>query len=99
MNDNMAAGALEVVRDDPAFADILSYGVDGTAEAVLLIKDGVMTSTTLQSAYDLAENILATTDKLLRGVEDQIDINIDTPMVNSDNVDQYIEMHERAGAL
>jgi len=99
MNDNMAAGALEVVRDDPAYSDILSYGVDGTAEAVLLIRDGVMTSTTLQSAYDLAENILATVDKLLRGVEDQIDIDIDTPMVNSDNVDQYIEMHERAGAL
>ena len=99
MNDNMAAGALEVVRDDPKFEDILSYGVDGTAEAVLLIKEGVMTSTTLQSAYDLAENLLATTDKLLRGVEDQIDINIDTPMVNSENVDQYIEMHERAGAL
>lgn len=99
MNDNMAAGALEVVRDDPEFEDILSYGVDGTAEAVLLIRDGVMTSTTLQSAYALADNLLETSDKLLRGVEDQIDINIGTPMVNSENVDQYIEMHERAGNL
>jgi inositol transport system substrate-binding protein len=99
MNDNMAAGALEVVRDDPEFEDILSYGVDGTAEAVLLIRDEVMTSTTLQSAYALADNLLETSDKLLRGVEDQIDINIGTPMVNSENVDQYIEMHERAGNL
>ena len=29
MNDNMAAGALEIVRDNVRFADILSYGVGG----------------------------------------------------------------------
>jgi len=54
MNDNMCAGALEVVKNDAKYADILSYGVDGTAEACLLIKEGRMTSTCLQSAYDLA---------------------------------------------
>ena len=99
MNDNMAAGALEVVKDNPQFDGILAYGVDGTAEAALLIKDGLMTSTTLQSAYDLAENLLAVSHKLLTGEEDQIDIDINCPMVNMDNVDQYIEMHKRAGAL
>ncbi len=31
MNDNMCAGALEVVKGDDRFANILSYGVDGTA--------------------------------------------------------------------
>ncbi len=99
MNDNMCAGALEVVKDDPKFDDILAYGVDGTAEATLLIKDGLMTSTCLQSAYALAENLLATSHKLLTGEEDQIDIDIDCPLVNKDNVDEYIEMHKRAGAL
>lgn len=99
MNDNMAAGALEVVKDDAKFKDILAYGVDGTAEAVLLIKDGLMTSTCLQSAYDLAEALLDTTNKLLTGTEKQIDIDIDCPLINSDNVEEYIEMHKRAGAL
>ena len=99
MNDNMAAGALEIVKDNPKFSNILAYGVDGTAEACLLIKDGLMTSTTLQSAYDLAENLLSVSHKLLTGEETQIDIDINCPMVNSDNVDQYIEMHKRAGAL
>ena len=99
MNDNMAAGALEIVKDNPQFNDILSYGVDGTAEAVLLIKNGTMTSTTLQSAYALAEKLLSVSHKLLTGEEKQIDIDIDNPIVNVDNVDEYIEMHKKAGAL
>lgn len=99
MNDNMAAGALEVVKDNPKFSNILAYGVDGTAEAVLLIKDGKMTATSLQSAYDLATALLDTSHKLLTGEETQIDIDIDCPIITIDNVDQYIEMHKKAGAI
>lgn len=99
MNDNMAAGALEVVKGNPKFADILAYGVDGTAEAVLLIKEGLMTSTCLQSAYALAELLLSSADKLLSGEETQIDVDIDNPLVTKENVDQYIEMHKKAGAI
>ena len=99
MNDNMAAGALEVIKDNANFANILSYGVDGTAEAVLLIKDGKMTSTSLQSAYALAEALLSSTNKLLLGEETQIDIDIDCPLITIDNVDEFIEMHKKAGAI
>ena len=99
MNDNMAAGALEIVKDNAQFADILSYGVDGTAEAVLLIKEGRMTSTTLQDAYALAELNISTVHKLLTGAERTIDVDIGNPMVNIDNVDEYLTLHERAGAL
>ncbi|GAB6109131.1 sugar ABC transporter substrate-binding protein [Fusibacter bizertensis] len=99
MNDNMAAGALEVIKDNAKFANILAYGVDGTAEACLLIKDGKLTSTSLQSAYALAEGLLDTANKLLTGQETQIDIDIDCPLITLDNVDQYIEMHKKAGAI
>lgn len=99
MNDNMAAGALEVVKDNPKFANILAYGVDGTAEACLLIKEGKMTATSLQSAYDLATALLDTSHKLLTGEEEKIDIDIDCPIITSENVDEYIEMHKRAGAI
>lgn len=99
MNDNMAAGALEAVKDNADYASILAYGVDGTAEACLLIKEGKMTSTSLQSAYDLASTILSTLDKLLTGQETQIDTDIDCPLITQDNVDQYIEMHKKAGAI
>ena len=99
MNDNMAAGALEVVKNNSKFANILAYGVDGTAEACLLIKDGKMTSTSLQSAYDLATALLDTSNKLLTGEKDQIDIDIDCPLITKDNVDKYIEMHKKSGAI
>jgi inositol transport system substrate-binding protein len=54
MNDNMAAGALEAVKGSGKPFP-LAYGVDGTAEACLKIQSGEMTSTSLQSAYALAE--------------------------------------------
>ena len=100
MNDNMCAGALEVVKDMDEYSDILSYGVDGTAEACLLIKDGRMTSTCLQSAFDLATNLLATVNTLLTDENaGQIDIDIDCPLVNADNVDEYIAMYKEVGFI
>jgi len=99
MNDNMCAGALEVVKGDDKYADILAYGVDGTAEACLLIEEGRMTSTCLQSAYDLADLILETAHKLLTGEETQIDTDIGNPLVTSENVQDYIDMHKKAGAI
>ncbi|MBN1972072.1 MAG: sugar ABC transporter substrate-binding protein [Sedimentisphaerales bacterium] len=99
MNDNMCAGAIEAIKNNPRYRDTLSYGVDGTAEACLLIQKGAMTATCLQSAYDLAAKILDTTNKLLTGAEKQIDTNIDCPLITKENVQEYIEMHRKAGAI
>jgi inositol transport system substrate-binding protein len=99
MNDNMAAGALEVVKDNPEFDDMLAYGVDGTAEACLLIQDGLMTSTCLQSAIDLADLNMATVHKLLTGEETQIDTDIDAVLINADNVAEYVEMYKANGQI
>ena len=99
MNDNMAAGALEAVKGNSKFNNLLVYGVDGTAEACLLIKEGKMTSTCMQSAYDLSEKILETVNKLVNKEATQIDTDIDNPLVTKDNVDQYIEMYKKTGAI
>lgn len=99
MNDNMAAGAIEVVKNNPKYKGIFSYGVDGTAEACLLIKNGQMTSTCLQSAYALAAKILDTSEKLVNGKSGQINVDIDAPLVTKANVDTYIAMHKKAGAI
>jgi inositol transport system substrate-binding protein len=99
MNDNMCAGALEVVKDNDKFKNILAYGVDGTAEACLLIKEGRMTSTCMQNAFELAEKILETGNKLLTGQEKQIDTDIGNPLITKDNVDQYIDILKKSGAI
>jgi inositol transport system substrate-binding protein len=99
MNDNMAAGALEVVKDDPKFDKMLAYGVDGTAEAMLLIQSGRMTSTALQNAYDLAAKNISVAHDLVTGKITQIDTDIDCPLVTKDNVAQFIEIHKKSGAI
>jgi inositol transport system substrate-binding protein len=99
MNDNMAAGAIEVVKDNPKYTHMLAYGVDGTAEAMLLIKNGKMTSTCLQNANELAEKLLDSSNKLLTGAEKEINVDIGNPLVNKDNVDQYIEILKKSGTI
>lgn len=99
MNDNMAAGALEAVSGDSNFDDVLAYGVDGTPEALLLIRDGLMTATTLQSAGDLAALNLKTVHDLLTGAEDEVHTDIEAPLIDSSNVDEYITIYEDAGLL
>lgn len=96
MNDNMTAGALEVVSDP---SKILSYGVDGTAEAALLIQDGKMTSTCLQSAIDLAKLNLESVHKLLTGEEKQIDVDIEEVLITKDNASQFVDMYKERGLI
>ena len=99
MNDNMCAGALEAIKGNSNYSKILSYGVDGTAEACLLIKDGKMTSTCLQNAYTLAEKVMATAHDLLTGKEKKVETRIDCPLITKDNVQQYIDMYKKTGDI
>ena len=99
MNDNMCAGALEVVSGKPEFAEVLAYGVDGTAEACLLIQEGKMTSTALQSAIDLAKLNMEIVNSLLTGEETQVDVDIPAPLINKDNADEYVEMYTSRGLI
>lgn len=99
MNDNMCAGALEVVSGKPEYADCFAYGVDGTAEACLLIAEGKMTSTGLQSAIDLAQLNLESVHKLLTGEETVINVDIPAPLINKDNAQEFIDMYTSRGLI
>ncbi|GMO15129.1 MAG: hypothetical protein Pg6A_01140 [Termitinemataceae bacterium] len=100
MNDNMASGALEAVKGRQDFANMLVFGVDGTAEAALLIQDGVMTSTSFQNAYELARTTMRIVGDILSGKSTAIEnVDIDCPLITKENVQELIETHKRAGAL
>lgn len=99
MNDNMCAGALEVVSGKPEFAEVLAYGVDGTAEACLLVAEGKMTSTALQSAIDLAELNMKAVHDLLTGAETQVDVDIPAPLISKDNAQEYVDMYTERGLI
>jgi len=99
MNDNMAAGALEVVQGNAKFDNLLAYGVDGTPEALLLIQSGRMTSTCLQAPYDLAELLMFSAEKLYLGTAAQIDMDIGNPLITKENVEKFIAIFKEAGLL
>ena len=99
MNDNMAAGALEVVKGNAMYDDMLAYGVDGTAEACLLIQDGKMTATCLQSAIDLAALNMETVHKLLTGEETQIDTDIAEVLITAENATEFVDMYKERGQI
>jgi inositol transport system substrate-binding protein len=99
MNDNMCAGALEVVGGKPEFEGVFAYGVDGTAEALLLIADGKMTSTGLQSAIDLAKLNIEIVNKLLTGEETEVHVDIPAPLIDKSNVQEYIEIYTALGLI
>jgi oligopeptide transport system substrate-binding protein len=99
MNDDMCVGALEAIKGNAAYDNTLAFGVDGTAEALLLIKEGRMTSTCMQNAYELAEHICEATKTLLEGSEKQINATIGTPLVTAENVDEYIALLAKSGAI
>ena len=107
MNDNMAAGAIEAIRENKDYfnedgtANFLAYGVDGTAQGCLLIKEGLLTSTALQSAADLAEKNLEYAEKVVNGEMEVTDVNdyVDAPEINADNVDDYIQIYIDNGEL
>lgn len=106
MNDNMAAGAIEAIRENSDYvadgkAKFLAYGVDGTAQGCLLIKEGLLTCTALQSAADLAAKNMEYADKVLKGEMKVTEVNdfVDAPEINAENVEEYIQMYVDNGEI
>lgn len=99
MNDNMASGALEAVKSKPAFKKILSYGVDGTPEATLMIASGAMTATALQNAQELAQLNMKAVHELLTGTKKTVNVNIGNPLITKDNAQKYVDLYKKAGLI
>jgi inositol transport system substrate-binding protein len=112
MNDMMATGAIEAAKNHPELKGMYVFGVDGTAQAALYIKDGSMTSTSFQNAYQLSTEVF----KIIKGIKDGtcgtknskegfVNEYIDCPLVTKDGtpggmkVDDLIAIHKRSGAL
>ena len=106
-NDNMAAGAIEAIRgnseyfDDDGNPNFLAYGVDGTAQGCLLVQEGVLTSTALQDAAEIADLCLYYANEVLQGNMDITEVNdyVSAPEINADNVDEYIQVYIDNGEI
>lgn len=107
MNDNMAAGAIEAVRNNTDYiaedgtSNFLAYGVDETAQGCLLIKEGLLTATALQDAGEIAELNMKYADAVLKGEMEYTEVNdyVDAPEINADNVDEFLQIYIDNGEL
>lgn len=107
MNDNMAAGAIEAVRNNTDYIaedgtpSFLAYGVDGTAQGCLLIKEGLLTATALQNAGEIAALNMSYAEKVLNGEMEYTEVNdyVDAPEINAENVDEFIQIYIDNGEL
>lgn len=97
--DAIALSFLEVVKDDPRFNNLLTYGVDGLAQGLLSIKDGKYTATVMQNAVELAELNMKAAHELLSGEKKVCEYNISAEFIDSSNIDEYLKMYVKNGLL
>ena len=67
----------------------------------MLIKEGLLTSTALQSASELAEKNMEYAEKVLNGEMEITEVNdyVDAPEINADNVEEYIQIYVDNGEI
>ncbi|HIV23479.1 MAG TPA: sugar ABC transporter substrate-binding protein [Candidatus Merdiplasma excrementigallinarum] len=107
MNDNMAAGAIEAVRNNTDYVNedgtpnFLAYGVDGTAQGCLLIKEGLLTATALQDASEIAKLNMEYAEKVLNGEMDVTEVSdfVEAPEINAENVDEFLQIYIDNGEI
>jgi len=86
---------------DDGKAKFLAYGVDGTAQGCLLIKEGLLTSTALQSAADLAKKNMEYASKVVKGELKVTEVNdhVEAPQINAENVNEYLKIYVENGEI
>lgn len=95
-NDNMALGIVEALRTANRMDDIIVTGTDATEEACDSIKSGELAMSVFQNADAQGYKAVEVAVKLALGEWDEGDFDIPYEMVDSSNVDQYIEMYKSA---
>lgn len=97
--DAIALSFQEVVKDDPRFKDLLTYGVDGLPHALLAVKDGKYTATVMQNCVDLATLNMKAAYELLTGQKTVCEYNISADFIDSSNIDEYLKRYVEYGLL
>ncbi|WP_343208088.1 sugar ABC transporter substrate-binding protein [Anaerolentibacter hominis] len=98
-DDIMLLGAVNAI-DAAGRRDEFSFlgGVDGLPEGCTAVKDGVTTCSVAQDAPAQAKAALDMVKQTLGGGE-QKDVEVETELITSDNVDKWLDIHKAAGNM
>lgn len=86
-NDEMAIGALQALGKNSN--KVLIAGVDGTPDALQMIKNGKMVATVFQDAQGQGEGAVQTAVKLANGQEVQKVVDIPYQLITKENYQQF----------
>ncbi|MEJ5113251.1 sugar ABC transporter substrate-binding protein [Erwinia billingiae] len=92
-NDEMAIGALQALGKNDGH--ILVAGVDGTPDALQMIKNGKMVATVFQDAKGQGEGAVKTAVKLANGEKVQKIVDIPFQLITKDNYEKFTSMNQK----
>lgn len=88
--DDMAFGAYEAIQMAGKEGQVKIFAIDGTAEGIQAVKDGIFEAEVQQNAKAYAVDALEITSALLKGEEAE-SMNLESDLVTPDNVDDFLE--------
>ncbi len=92
-NDEMAIGAIQALGKNDKH--ILVAGVDGTPDALQMIKNGKMVASVFQDAKGQGEGAVQTAVKLVKGEKVQKIVDIPFQLITKDNYTKYTSMNQK----
>ncbi|MCZ4060787.1 sugar ABC transporter substrate-binding protein [Pantoea sp. LMR881] len=92
-NDEMAIGALQALGKNPN--KILIAGVDGTPDALQMLKNGKIVATVFQDAKGQGEGAVQTAVKLAKGEKVQKVVDIPYQLITKDNMEQFVNRNQK----
>ncbi len=89
LNDPAALGAIAALQEVNKLEKVMVYGVDGTPEAKVLVKDGFMMGTVAQYPKKMAKKAVESAYHLLNGETNLAEEKIEVNLIQKENVDHY----------
>lgn len=89
INDPTALGIVAVLKAADLVGKVYVYGVDGSPDAKLAIKEGSMRTTAAQSPVSMAKLTKEVTEKFMKGEKPENLTLIPTFIIDKNNVDKY----------
>ncbi|MBV4365296.1 sugar ABC transporter substrate-binding protein [Erwinia phyllosphaerae] len=92
-NDEMAIGALQALGKNDNH--VLVAGVDGTPDALQMIKNGKMVATVFQDAKGQGEGAVQTAVKLAKGETVEKDVDIPFQLITKENMAKFTSLNQK----
>ena len=92
-NDEMAIGALQALGSNPKH--ILIAGVDGTPDALQMLKNGKMIATIFQDAKGQGEGAVDAAVKLANGEKVEKVIDVPYQLITKENMSEFVSRNQK----